>query len=563
MSEKNNQKGSKSPAPNEGDKIIPEQSTIFDYDEFIEKIRKFKKCVCKLKIATDNITTSFGTGFFCYIPSKNFRVLITNNHLINDDFLKKENELKLYFQGDDKEEEEKIINLKSRRMKFTDVKLDFTAIEIIDEDLIDNSFEVDEELIKDNEFINESIFNMQFPKGGHLKGSIGKIIKSKKDKIRFIYDAGTEAGSSGSPIILTDGFKIIGLHSGTRMKNQYDYDKKKNIGIYLNKIISLIPNSPLSENKNIIKCLYEIKKEDVNKDIKVYDNKNNFGKAIKSFSIYREDEKKRELNDGKCRFEKEGKYFIFYYLDKSFKDLSNLFDDCNNLIKVYMPSFSDNEINNMSKMFNNCSSLKKINFLSSFKTENVLDMSGMFSSCIALENINLSSFNTKNVNNTSKMFSGCESLTKIDLSSFNTEKVTDMSDMFARCKHLKEINLSSFNTEKVEDMSNMFQECNSLREINLSSFNTNSVSDLSNMFEECRSLTNLDLSNFNVINVLHLKKLFKNCHSLKEIDLTNFKVNNTCITRGMFLGCTSLKSIKGCTDKKILKEYEQIIQKNN
>jgi hypothetical protein len=87
---------------------------------------------------------SFGTGFFCYIPSKEIKVLITNKHIIDNNFLAKEKELKIYFK--EKEYQKNIIiNLKSDRFKFSDKNLDIAVIEIVDEDLIDNYFEVDED----------------------------------------------------------------------------------------------------------------------------------------------------------------------------------------------------------------------------------------------------------------------------------------------------------------------------------------------------------------------------------------------------------------------------------
>ena len=59
--------------------------------------------------------------------------------------------------------------------------------------------------------------------------------------------------------------------------------------IYLDQIIKLIPKSSHLDNKNVIKCVYDIKKEDLDKDIKVFDNTNNIEKNIKSISILRED----------------------------------------------------------------------------------------------------------------------------------------------------------------------------------------------------------------------------------------------------------------------------------
>ena len=352
--------------------------------------------------------------------------------------------------------------------------------------------------------------------------SLGKILKIYK-KSRFFYDAGAELGSSGSPIILNNEFKVIGIHKGSLKKTINN--NKINVGIYLNQIIKLIPKSSQLNNKNVIKCVYDIKKEDVDKDIQVFDNKNKIEKNIKSISILREDEKKIEVKVGKYRFEKEGKYIIFYSLDNLAYNLSDMFNNCTNLIKVYMPSFIDNKILNMSKMFKECTSLESINFLSSFNTMNVKNISEMFSDCHSLKNIKLSSFKTSNVEYMSGIFNRCKSLTSINLSSFNTEKVIDMSNMFNNCIKLRDINVSSFNTRNVLDMSNMFKECYQLQKINLKSFNTECVTDLSNMFDSCTSIKELDLSGLSFDNVIKMKEMFKYCKDLKEINLPKFHIN--------------------------------------
>ena len=232
------------------------------------------------------------------------------------------------------EKKKKIINLKSNRIKITNQTLDVTMIEILDEDLIDSYFEVDENLIKNKEFIDEIVFNLHFPQGGQLKASFGKVTESINEKTQFIYDAGTDYGSSGSPIVLANGYQIIGLHKGGSQNR--NFETKKNLGIYLDKIINSMPELPSPENKNIIKCLYNIKREDVNKEISVYDNKYNIEEKIKEVYIYREDEKRPKIIDGKCKFNKEGKYFIFYHLDNSTNNLSHIFNKCNTLTKVFI-----------------------------------------------------------------------------------------------------------------------------------------------------------------------------------------------------------------------------------
>ena len=61
----------------------------------------------------------------------------------------------------DKEEEiEKIINLKSQRVKYINEDLEVAVIEIIDEDLIFNFIEMDEKILKNNKFLNEQVYNL-------------------------------------------------------------------------------------------------------------------------------------------------------------------------------------------------------------------------------------------------------------------------------------------------------------------------------------------------------------------------------------------------------------------
>ena len=118
--------------------VMDEQNPILDFEIF-EKINKFKNCVCKFEISKNGIKKS-GTGFFCYIPSKEIRVLITNNHLINENYLKDEKEIICIFEEKDKTTE-KIINLENtlfleisylRKKKYSFLReMDYSKIGII------------------------------------------------------------------------------------------------------------------------------------------------------------------------------------------------------------------------------------------------------------------------------------------------------------------------------------------------------------------------------------------------------------------------------------------------
>jgi V8-like Glu-specific endopeptidase len=61
------------------------------------------------------------------------------------------------------------------------------------------------------DYINQKIYIPQYPEGNKLSVSERKIIKIN-DNNELVYDASTKSGSSGSPILLKDTKKIIGIH---------------------------------------------------------------------------------------------------------------------------------------------------------------------------------------------------------------------------------------------------------------------------------------------------------------------------------------------------------------
>ena len=117
------------------------------YDCSKEIIKQMEKNICKLKIGNEQ-----GTGFFCKIPFPDkehlLTVLITNNHVIDENLLFKENAV---IPLDIKDRNElKYLNL-NNRMKSTYHKdiYDTTIIEIKKEDEINNYLELDDNIIND------------------------------------------------------------------------------------------------------------------------------------------------------------------------------------------------------------------------------------------------------------------------------------------------------------------------------------------------------------------------------------------------------------------------------
>ena len=122
--------------------IILEDAEIVDFEELKKivnsGIEKYVSKITQMIEKNGKLIPKYGTGFFCDIPEKNLKVFITNNHVINEDFLKKEKKIKFEIGKENKE-----INLELKRYKMTDKFYDFTIIEILKEDNINNFLKVD------------------------------------------------------------------------------------------------------------------------------------------------------------------------------------------------------------------------------------------------------------------------------------------------------------------------------------------------------------------------------------------------------------------------------------
>ena len=198
----------------------------------IKIMEQMEKNICSFRIGN-----SIGTGFFCKIPfpdeNNMLKVFLTNNHLINDKLLYKQDftisiKSKIY--------ENKKINLNDR-LKYTNIEYDTTIIEMKEQDYIgDNYLELDDDILKDiinseynnDKYLEKTLYIIQYPLG-KLSLALGTLEKIDEQKQHcFYHKCNTKNGSSGSPI-LTLNNKIIGIHS-SGIKIDFIYNK----GIFLN-----------------------------------------------------------------------------------------------------------------------------------------------------------------------------------------------------------------------------------------------------------------------------------------------------------------------------------------
>ena len=204
--------------------------------------------MCKIfstKIRESGISKTSGTGFFLYINNENVpfnECLMTNNHILDENDLKINNKIYIEYQN-----KEKIIEINKKRRTFTDKELDYSAIEILKEDNIKLYFEIEKNINNINPlyYKNHDIFVLQYPNGGKLSFSYGKIKSINDEKIT--HTAATKEGSSGSPIISRPfNLSIIGLHYGT-FNNQYNLATR--INVIINDIIKknkIIPSKEMN-----------------------------------------------------------------------------------------------------------------------------------------------------------------------------------------------------------------------------------------------------------------------------------------------------------------------------
>ena len=134
--------------------LIEDQPSPVDIEGTKLILSQMENCICKIV----NDDGRKGTGFFCRIPfpDKNnaLNVLITNNHVLNENDIEngKIIKFKIYNKKNKKEEEKKITIDKSRK-KLTinneKEEIDITIIEIkSNKDEINDFLDIDEKILE-------------------------------------------------------------------------------------------------------------------------------------------------------------------------------------------------------------------------------------------------------------------------------------------------------------------------------------------------------------------------------------------------------------------------------
>ena len=166
------------------------------------------------------------------------KLLITNNHILNEAFLKEGNKIS-YMISENENEFFYEIDLEKDRYKLTNNALDFTIIEILNEDNIKNFLKINYEPYA----MNDEIFAYRYAGGVKLGFSFGKFLQKENNILK--YDIPAKRDSSGAPLLLVKNSKVIGVHYKDTVFNA----EKVTFGISIEAIINKI---------SYIKCTYEI-----------------------------------------------------------------------------------------------------------------------------------------------------------------------------------------------------------------------------------------------------------------------------------------------------------------
>ncbi len=159
-------------------------------------------------------------------------MLFTCNHVLKDESIKVGNIIRCAYK-----ENLKKIEITKERFCHTNAELDYTCIQIFNDDKIEDFYEI--EIENNDNYLNEDICIMQYPNGGPLTLIGGHLKKIEKEQIQ--HSVTTYKGSSGSPIILLlRDYRIIGIHRGSNNRLNLGTSMKYIIEDINKKILSLM-----------------------------------------------------------------------------------------------------------------------------------------------------------------------------------------------------------------------------------------------------------------------------------------------------------------------------------
>ena len=226
---------------------LMKNSKIEKLDRYLYKVSRL---ICKIKTSKN-----IGSGFLIKLYKGNnpFYCLMTNEHVIEKEIIELKEKIEIYY---DNEFERREIELNKEERYIKDYKyidIDIIIIEINKKDNINEEYFLLPNIEYRNgyykEYVNKEIYIPQYPEGGELSNSKGKI--KEINNYEFSHLASTKRGSSGSPIFIDGTIKVIGIHKQSRKDNSENY------GNFIYPIIESLKKDLKYDKKYYKKDIYE------------------------------------------------------------------------------------------------------------------------------------------------------------------------------------------------------------------------------------------------------------------------------------------------------------------
>ena len=380
-----------------------ENEVYIQNNELIPMHKIYNMCKSTIQIKNEKKSgTYFSSGFFIKFQKNNkpFYCIMTNDHCISQAIIDKKKEIIIFYENKSKELKIKLNPIERLMKSFKkDFSLDITIIQIIEKDQINDDYFLlpDLDYINNYDFlVGEEIEIPQFPQGGDLQMSKGEIkgLNYEVNKYEFIHTASTLTGSSGSPIILKDKERVIGIHKAgneTKQENYGDFigpitntinELKRNgkgIEYYRSGEIKYEGNFVDDEYDGYDGCFHyesgdiyigQFKKGKKNGSGCIYDKDNNLkveGKFLDDelITIEKSDSNDKENNNNKenedLKFEKENQDSTNYNLgnDEEVHDNSNEEENQNaSKNNEHYVNYNDKNKDNINNVINNLNNIK-------------------------------------------------------------------------------------------------------------------------------------------------------------------------------------------------------------
>ena len=468
---------------------------LIPYESIKEIKKQMNRGICKIILNERNR----GTGFFCKIPfpdrTNMKEVLITNYHLIDEEYIKTSTSIKINIKGS-----EININLKDRII-FPNKEYDTTIIEIKESDNIKYFLKLHEKIINDiiknkNEnydFIGKTIYITHYP-STELSMSIGKFNSiDVTDNHFFYHECKTNGGSSGSPTYTINN-EVFGIHKGIKREGNNYFG----LGIFLSYPIK--------------KFINEMKLKQINKKYKLY---------IENTDV----EKINLFNNGNIELKELGKIQFNKLKELTLQDINKnvvyslIKFNAEKLEKLDLRDNKEFDMEITEKL--NFKELKKLKL--NMKLNNIIYYLEHINS-VKLETLNLSLNTISNINILTKV--NYPDLKELNLSANNITDIQVLENV--KFEKLEILNLGK---NKISDI-NILEKVNfkNLKELNLERNNISNINSLEKFnFQKLESL-NLSYNNISDINILE-KVDFKN---LKELLLNdNNKISDINVLKNV------------------------------